>query len=107
MIMELDEGKRFYGQNCPEPVIISENIPIHTKDIQIIGTNKDTVKFIFNDIVYMKFKAKDLIETFSQYNGKINITVAGRGNVNEWGGRKTPQIFIDEIEIKEQNDYDF
>ena len=38
---------------------------------------------------------------------KINITAAGRANVNHWGGRMTPQIQIDEIEIKEISKYDF
>ena len=107
MILDLCQGKDFYGQNCAEPIIISKNIVIDTKNIQYIGTNKDTLKFTFNDITYIKFKAKDLIEEISNYNGKISITVAGRSNINEWGGRITAQIFIDEMEIKEISSYDF
>ena len=83
------------------------NITIDTSSIQIIGSNKDTLKFVFNNITYIKFKAKELIEKLSEYNGKISITVAGKGNVNVWGGRETPQIFIEEIEINKIDDYGF
>ena len=107
MIIDLCRGKDFYGQNCAEPIIISENITIDTSSIQIIGSNKDTLKFVFNNITYIKFKAKELIEKLSEYNGKISITVAGKGNVNVWGGRETPQIFIEEIEINKIDDYGF
>lgn len=107
MILDLARGKDFYGQNCAEPIIISENITIDTAAIQTIGTNKDTLKFVFNDITYIKFKAKDLINELAQHNGKISITVAGKGNINSWGGKETPQIFIEEIEINEMDKYGF
>lgn len=107
LILDLNRGKDFYGQNCAEPIIISENITINTSAIQTIGSNKDTLKFVFNDITYIKFKAKDLINEFAQYSDKISITVAGKGNVNSWGGRETAQIFIEEIEINEVDKYGF
>jgi len=107
MILDLERGKDFYGQNCAEPIIIAENITIDTSSIQTIGSNKDTFKFVFNDITYIKFKAKDLINKLAQYNGKISITIAGKGNVNVWGGRETPQIFIESLDIKDLNNTDF
>lgn len=107
IILDLEHGKDFYGQNCAEPVIIVENITIDTSSIQIIGANKDTLKFVFNDITYIKFKAKDLINKLTKYNGKISITVAGKGNVNTWGGKENSQIFIEEIEINEMDKYKF
>ena len=73
----------------------------------IIGKNFDTLKFEFNGITYVKFKATDLIDELKKESGKLSITVAGRGNINEWGGNRTPQILIDEIEIKKSNIYDF
>ena len=32
---------------------------------------------------------------------KMNVTVVGRANINEWGGNITPQIFIEDYEIQE------
>lgn len=107
LILDLNRGKDFYGQNCAEPIIISENITINPSAIQTIGSNKDTLKFTFNDITYIKFKAKDLINEFAQYSDKISITVAGKGNINSWGGRETPQIFIESLDIKDLNNTDF
>lgn len=107
MIIELNKGKSIWGQGCSEPIIIVKNITIDTKDISVIGAYKDTLKFTFNGITYIKFKAKELIDKIFLYNGKLNITVAGRGNINEWGGKRTPQILLEEIEIKESDPYDF
>lgn len=107
LIDDLDRGRFLWGQGCEEPVIVIENITIDKKDITVIGTNKDTLKFSFNGITYIKFKAKELINEISTYNGKLNISAAGRGNINEWGGKRTPQILLEEIEIKESGKYDF
>lgn len=35
------------------------------------------------------------------------MTVVGRPAVNRWNGAETPQIQIEEIEIKENSAYDF
>lgn len=107
LIFDLCSGDKFYGQENSEPVIIVENISLNINNIQIIGSNKDTLKFVFNDITYIKFKASDIIEQLKKYSENVKLTIAGKGNINEWGGRKTPQILINEIEIKESNDYDF
>lgn len=107
MVIDLDKGKYIYGQNCPEPVIIVKNITLDKSSIQIIGSNKDTLKFMFNNITYIKFKAKDLIEELNNNNNKISLTVVGKGNLNKWGGKVTPQIFIENIEINKINDIDF
>lgn len=65
------------------------------------------MKFNFNGITYIKFKIKNLAEQLQTYPVKMNITVAGKPSMNFWGGRSYPQILIDEIEIKEQNEFDF
>ena len=55
----------------------------------------------------MIFKAKEIIEEIQGYGDTLKITCAGRANINKWGGRETPQIFVDEIEIKESSLEDF
>lgn len=103
MIFNLWEGKRIYGQDCDEPVIVVENLTLAPSNIQVIGTNKDTLKITFGNMIYMKFKAKNLIDKISEYNGKFSATIVGRGNINSWMGNQTAQIFIDDIEINEIN----
>lgn len=95
-------------QQNDEPVIIVENITLPKSSIQKIGSKKDTVKFVFNGMTYMIFKAQNIIDQIDAFDGDtLNITCAGRANINRWGGRIVPQIYIDEIELKESSIYDF
>ena len=107
MIADLDNIKDTFGQGNPEPSIVVEDITIDPNSIQVMGTYQDTVKFNFNGIEYIKFKAKDLINEFRQHNSKINIFVVGNAMINSWGGKHQPQIKINDVEIKESSIYDF
>lgn len=99
MIFDLWKGKNIYGQNCPEPIIITQNLTIRPDNIKIIGAYKDTVKITFNNTTFMKFKAKELIEQLQNYPGGFIATIVGRPSVNSWNGIETPQILIEDIEI--------
>lgn len=90
LIIDIDEGKEFFGQGNKEPIVVIENIIIDKKDIQIIGSNEDTVKFIFNDIEYIKFKDRQLSDELKQIDGKITVTVVGKCSVNKWRGLEKP-----------------
>ena len=99
MIFDLWKGKNIYGQNCPEPIIITQNLTIRPDNIKIIGAYKDTVKITFNNTTFMKFKAKELIEQLQSYPSGFIATIVGRPSVNSWNGTETPQILIEDIEI--------
>jgi len=46
---------------------------------------------VFNGMTYMIFKAQDVIDEIKAFNNDIlNITCAGRANINKWGGRMVP-----------------
>ena len=90
-----------WGQGCPEPVIHVTRIPIDSTNIRVMGTNKDTVKIVYNNVAFMKFRAKDLLEELDQHQGPITLEIVGRANLNEYMGTITPQIFIDDFEIHE------
>ena len=60
-----------------------------------------------NGIDYVKFKDLDFIDEV-QNNRQKKLTVYGRLNLNEWGGRKSLQCFIDDYELKgNDSKYDF
>jgi hypothetical protein len=65
-----------------------------------MGSNMDTIKIEAGGIAFMKFRAKDLISELDETTETIELEVVGRANLNEWGGRITPQLFIDDYEIK-------
>ena len=100
IIIDIGNHNGIWGQQNPEPMIHVSDINITMNDVQVMGKNKDTVKFEKFGIAYMKFHAKDLIEELSKHPS-MKVEVVGRANLNEWGGRVTPQIFIEDIEVKD------
>ena len=70
------------------------------EDIKVIGKNKDTIRFEKNGITYIKFFGKALIEQLQQYD-EMKIDVVGKTAVNNWMGRITPQIMIEDLEVED------
>lgn len=100
IIEDLSKYNNYWGQQNKEPYIYIKNINITNGDIQIMGKTKDTVKFEKFGITYIKFHAKQLIEDLEIYP-EMQIKVIGRANLNEWGGKLIPQLFIEAYEIKD------
>ena len=98
LIRDVGEYEYIWSNQNDEPTLYIDNIILSTNEIQIIGTNRDTVKFTKNGIIYIKFKANELIdELFGMKD--IIMKIVGRCNINEWNGIKNPQIIIDDYEI--------
>ena len=98
LIRDVGEYGYIWSNQNDEPILYIDNIILSTNEIQIIGTNRDTIKFIKNGITYIKFKANDLISELSGMKDII-MKIVGRCNINEWNGIKSPQIIIDDYEI--------
>ena len=101
MVIDLASQGGIWGQNNPEPAICVTDIEATSSNVRIMGTNQDTLKIEYNGMSYLKFKATDMIDEIKMCDPSktMKITVVGRANLNEWMGRKTPQIFIDDYEI--------
>ena len=98
LIVDICSHGGIYGQSNSEPYIHITDINFTSADVQIMGKGADTVKITKNGIAYMKFKATKLIEDLKKYK-EIKMEVVGRANLNSWGGRVTPQIFIEDYEV--------
>lgn len=98
LIVDICSHGGIYGQCNSEPYIHVTDINFTSDDVQIMGKDADTVKIMKNGIAYMKFKATDLIEDLRKYD-EIKMEIVGRANLNSWGGRVTPQIFIEDYEV--------
>ena len=98
LIRDVGEYEYIWSNQNDEPTLYIDNIILSTNEIQIIGTNRDTVKFTKNGIIYIKFKANELIDELSGMKDII-MKIVGRCNINEWNGIKNPQIIIDDYEI--------
>ena len=98
LIRDVGEYEYIWSNQNDEPTLYIDNIILSANEIQIIGTNRDTVKFTKNGITYIKFKANELIDELSGMKDII-MKIVGRCNINEWNGIKNPQIIIDDYEI--------
>ena len=98
LIRDVGEYGYIWSNQNDEPTLYIDNIILSANEIQIIGTNRDTIKFIKNGITYIKFKANELIDELSGMKDII-MKIVGRCNINEWNGIKNPQIIIDDYEI--------
>ena len=107
LIYDLSNYKAVWSQQNNEPLIYVKDFHFKKSDIQIMGKNQDTIKIVKNGVAYMKFFAKDFIEDLQQLPNDLKIEIVGKANVNTWGGRTTPQIFIEDFDIKEDNKLDF
>jgi len=106
LIEDIASYKGVWSQRNDEPFIYVKDLHFSRNDVQIMGKNKDTIKIVKNGIAYMKFFAKDMIEELEQYD-EIKMEVVGKANLNVWMGTVTPQIFIEQYQIKEDKVSDF
>ena len=107
LIEDISSYKNYWSTMNEEPLIYVRDLHFNAADIQVMGKNNDTIKIMKNGIAYMKFFAKDMIEELKHYTGDIKMEVVGKANLNTWMGTVTPQIFIENYEIKEDKETDF
>lgn len=106
LITDLSNYEELWGTGNDTPLIHIKSIKLFPNDIQIIGARKDTVKFMVNGVTYIQFHAKKLIDDLQNCKN-INLEIVGTANLNEWMGNLSPQIFIKNYEIKEEQITDF
>lgn len=95
----------YFGNHIDEVKVVVTNIPL--RNTMTMGANKDSMKISYNGIDYVRFKDEDFVERVLSDRMK-KLTVYGRANLNEWQGKKSIQLFIDDYELKDdEHKYDF
>lgn len=85
-----------FGKGNPKPVFAEREVMVH--QMKIIGKNQNVLKMIVSDTQGTKIEGlyfgeiKACMDRISQKNGKIHVTYYP--DINEYMGRKTPQIII-------------
>ena len=93
----------YWGQEIPEAIVAIEDIPLDSQEIQLMSPDKKpTIKVILNNGVNLiKFNSSQ--EEFEEWSKPNKIlTIIGTPNINEWNGFITPQILIDDYELREE-----
>ena len=96
-----------YGMGIPQPKFAFE-IFITRDMVNIIGKERNTIKFNYNNIEFIKFGARDIIaelfqegeDGFVDINPKLRVKIIGRSQYNEFNGTKTLQIMIDNLNFE-------
>lgn len=105
LLAALAAHPEFFGNHIDEVKFVITNIPL--SNIFVMGTNKDSIKISCNGIDYIRFKDTDFIDQIINNRTSL-LTVYGRANLNNYAGKTSIQVFIDDYELNENSSkYDF
>lgn len=102
-LLELGMLYPYWGTGLEEPYLAFENIPVTSEDVTLMSPDKNpTLKIILpNGLNCIKFKATE--EEFNEFTySKVYLNIIGKIKINEWGGKYTPQLLIEDYEIKDK-----
>lgn len=103
VILEIAEMRDFWGQEIPESYVALERISLSSCRVQLLSADKNpTIKITLPcGVDVMKFKSsQEEYEAMCEDNAIISII--GTCNKNEWNGRVTPQILVEDFELTEE-----
>lgn len=109
-VLKVANSYEIWGKGVSEPSFVITNIVIPAKDIVGYGENKGFIKFTYNGIDYIKkYCCKGEWENMTlrdrnilgENKKVINITIIGNFVLNEWEGKKYPQVRIKFFESEE------
>lgn len=97
VIESIGKLKNIWGNSVDEPLFVVENLTVNSKDIELMGKNKNTIKIIYNGISLLKFfTSEDKYNQMKQHQA-ISLTIIGKFGINEYNGKITPQIIIEDL----------
>jgi len=103
LIFTIANLKDNWGQGIKEPLIAITDIDVQNEEISVMGKNMDTIKINIDGLSFIKFKCDLNDELINNKKDIVRIDVVGKCSINEWEGSVTPQIIMEEYEIKNTN----
>lgn len=108
VIKSLHELRDTWGQYVEEPLLAIKDIEMNKDEIYINGSKKNTLKFIYKEIEFIKFfSSEEEWESIVNQGERLVIDVVGKCSVNEWEGKKKAQIVIEDYEVKKVKKKEF
>lgn len=100
MLMQFGSVEKLYGNSIPQPKF-AFTFNYQTGDYRVMGKSQDSVKISHDGVDFVAFNAAALIHDLGSHK-EGTITLVGRSQINEWMGRKSVQIMIDDIEVTDK-----
>lgn len=95
----------YFGRNFESPYVLITNICVDVKNVELLGTKKNTIKISSDEVSFIKFKSDE--EEYSNlvdWKDTINLNVLGRCSINEYDGGRYPQIIVEDWEVLDSQD---
>lgn len=98
------ESPQIFGTGIQEPEFAFK-LSVVKKDIFLMGQQKDSIKINYGGADFVIFKNPQLAERVNAAgeNQMLNFLFVGRPSINEWMGKKSLQVMVDDYEIKEDD----
>lgn len=110
-LLDITNYKAIWNSNSiPEPLVAIENIKITKDNLFLMSRDKNpTLKIILpNGVSLIKFKSsEEEYESLYSESGCVTINIVGKAERNEWNGKVTPQVLIEDYEIVARAAYYF
>lgn len=101
-------GQDLWGQDVDEPFVAVKKLNVSKSQVSVYRKKDNTIKISTPaGVDLMIFKATEAQCELFTSNEAVVITLVGRCNKNEWMGRVTPQIFIEDYQVEAIRKYDF
>jgi len=99
-IKDICDLRYIYSTNIQEPLIYVENVKVRTQDIKLMGEGKNTIKIETDEVDFIKFKSnEEMYSNMVDWKDEVVLNIVGRASINEFNGKLTGQIFVDEWEV--------
>lgn len=100
LFSEFGANTSLYGQGIKDPLVHIHSITVNQGDIREMGANGRTLKLSKDGIEFMWFRISNA-DKEKLLNTPYELELVGTMRINEWNGRKTPQIIVEKYEIKD------
>ena len=107
-IYDIADLEDLWGQEMPEPLVAINKLIIEDSMITFYEKKGITIKITLpNGITLMKFRATEEEKEIFSFTGSKTMNIVGKCNKNEYMGRITPQIFIEDYDILQSQKFVF
>ena len=102
MLMEFAKYDYLYGNSIPQPKFCID-VNFSADDVMFMGANGTSIKITVDNVSCVSFNNDDLALQLKSMPYGGHATIVGRPQLNEWMGRTSVQLMIDDIEISDSN----
>ena len=99
LIEDLANLEEFFGNGLKAPIVYTNEIIVEVSSIET-GKNGNLLKFVHNDIEFVKFKLKASdVEKLVPWQDKVCYNIVSQPSINIFKGKRTVQLVIKDIEL--------